>query len=84
METSGYYFEMAPNPDSQVTLANTTDPVFDHWPTVGELLINNGDDCDGIVDNGFNIGGADQGWPARRPDLRPRAGALPRRQAVRR
>jgi hypothetical protein len=24
------------------------DPVFDHWPTVGELLANNGDDCDGL------------------------------------
>jgi choline dehydrogenase-like flavoprotein len=27
-ETSGFYFEMAPNSDSQVTLADTTDPVF--------------------------------------------------------
>jgi hypothetical protein len=26
----------------------STDPVFDHWPTVSELLINNGDDCDGV------------------------------------
>ena len=33
METSGYYFEMAPNPDSQVTLAGTTDPVFDQKQT---------------------------------------------------
>jgi hypothetical protein len=24
------------------------DPVYDHWPTVGELLANNGDDCDGL------------------------------------
>ena len=24
------------------------DPRFDHWPTVGELLANNGDDCDGL------------------------------------
>jgi hypothetical protein len=24
------------------------DPRHDHWPTVGELLANNGDDCDGI------------------------------------
>jgi len=23
-------------------------PEFDHWPTVGELLANNGDDCDGL------------------------------------
>ena len=24
------------------------DPVYDRWPTVGELLANNGDDCDGL------------------------------------
>jgi hypothetical protein len=24
------------------------DPLFDRWPTVGELLANNGDDCDGL------------------------------------
>lgn len=24
------------------------DPAFDHWPTVGQLLANNGDDCDGL------------------------------------
>jgi hypothetical protein len=24
------------------------DPQYDHWPTVGELLANNGDDCDGL------------------------------------
>ena len=24
------------------------DPRFDHWPTVGQLLANNGDDCDGL------------------------------------
>jgi hypothetical protein len=24
------------------------DPVYDHWPTVGELLATNGDDCDGL------------------------------------
>ena len=24
------------------------DPVYDHWPTVGQLLANNGDDCDGL------------------------------------
>jgi hypothetical protein len=24
------------------------DPHFDHWPTVGELLSTNGDDCDGL------------------------------------
>jgi hypothetical protein len=24
------------------------DPRYDHWPTVGELLANNGDDCDGL------------------------------------
>jgi hypothetical protein len=24
------------------------DPTFDHWPTVGELLATNGDDCDGL------------------------------------
>jgi hypothetical protein len=23
-------------------------PMYDHWPTVGELLANNGDDCDGL------------------------------------
>jgi len=27
---------------------NSQDPNFDHWPTVGELLANNGDDCDGL------------------------------------
>jgi hypothetical protein len=27
---------------------NAQDPNFDHWPTVGELLGNNGDDCDGL------------------------------------
>jgi len=27
---------------------NSQDPNFDHWPTVGELLGNNGDDCDGL------------------------------------
>jgi hypothetical protein len=26
----------------------SNDPNFDHWPTVGELLANNGDDCDGL------------------------------------
>jgi hypothetical protein len=24
------------------------DPIYDRWPTVGELLANNGDDCDGL------------------------------------
>jgi hypothetical protein len=24
------------------------DPLYDRWPTVGELLANNGDDCDGL------------------------------------
>jgi hypothetical protein len=24
------------------------DPRFDHWPTVGELIASNGDDCDGL------------------------------------
>ena len=24
------------------------DPTYDHWPTVGQLLANNGDDCDGL------------------------------------
>jgi hypothetical protein len=24
------------------------DPTWDHWPTVGELLSTNGDDCDGL------------------------------------
>ena len=33
METSGYYFEMAPNPDSRVTLADTRDPVFGQQQT---------------------------------------------------
>jgi hypothetical protein len=23
-------------------------PLYDHWPTVGQLLANNGDDCDGL------------------------------------
>jgi hypothetical protein len=26
----------------------SNDPVYDHWPTVGQLLANNGDDCDGL------------------------------------
>ena len=26
----------------------SNDPVFDHWPTVGELLVDNGGDCDGV------------------------------------
>ncbi|HTY16855.1 MAG TPA: hypothetical protein VMH82_03915 [Myxococcota bacterium] len=26
----------------------TNDPVFDHWPTVGELLVDNGGDCDAV------------------------------------
>lgn len=33
------YYKWDPGNDS---------PVFDHWPTVGELLANNGDDCDGL------------------------------------
>lgn len=26
----------------------SNDPTYDHWPTVGQLLANNGDDCDGL------------------------------------
>ena len=31
------------------------DPVYDHWPTVGQLLANNGDDCDGLDLIGYQL-----------------------------
>ena len=42
---SRYYFEMAPNPDSRVTLANTVDPVFGQQQTHITWLLSDTDEA---------------------------------------